>query len=223
MHAPLLHYHRTHNVFKPPPRSSRMVWIIRIIITVSESQSVTVLRLFPFSLSCAHSSSLGTRVRGSSSLVSSPHISSPSDLPGSCPTSQLASPALDSSLVGTPSWPASPADEPSFYFPTPPVDRTFRVACPQPVQPTRLLRSFSRHQQLTHICLNSRLNRLDYSSHWTSRFAHYSAHHCRLARTTRCTANPGHYQLSAARRHHCFHCASHPALQPPPRRNHAAR
>jgi hypothetical protein len=87
------------------------------------------------SLSCAHSSSLGTRVRGSSSLVSSPHISSPSDLPGSCPTSQLASPALGSSLVGTPSRPASPADEPTFYFPTPPVDRTSRAACPQPAGP----------------------------------------------------------------------------------------
>src|SRR5229473_3995019 len=48
-------------------------------------------------------------------------------LPGSFPSSQLASPALDSSIANTPSRPASPVNSPSFYFPSPPI-----LQSPQP-------------------------------------------------------------------------------------------
>ena len=52
------------------------------------------------------------------SLASLPYTSSPSDLPGSYPTSLLGLTALSSSIVNIQSRPASPAAEPSFYLST---------------------------------------------------------------------------------------------------------
>ena len=73
----------------------------------------------------------------SSSLASISHISSPSNLPGSYPTSLLASTALYSS-INTHSCPALPAINPELTFPTPPVSQLSQPA-PHPLDSAALL------------------------------------------------------------------------------------